>query len=92
MRQDLVLILKLYLKHGIRQRLKDSCHYLNRVFLRQSVSRFRLPSAGFASNSLRQNDSTIGRHSNRVLKMCAQTSVFRYRGPTITQHLHARLA
>jgi hypothetical protein len=49
MRQNLVLILKLYLEHGIGQRLKDSCHYLNRVFLRQSVSRFRLPQAGFAS-------------------------------------------
>src|SRR5882724_4035764 len=40
MRQYLVLILKLYLEHCVRQGLDDHCHHLNRVFLRQSVSRF----------------------------------------------------
>lgn len=36
--QHLVLILKLHLEHRIGQRLDNRCHYLNRIFLRQSVS------------------------------------------------------
>src|ERR1035437_1374307 len=40
MGQHLVVILELDLEHGIGQGLNDRCHYLNRVFLRQTVSRF----------------------------------------------------
>ena len=40
MGQHFVVILELDLEHGIGQRLYDRCHYLNRVFLRQTVSRF----------------------------------------------------
>jgi len=32
-------LFQLDLKHGIRQCLNDRCHYLNRVFFRQTVSR-----------------------------------------------------
>src|SRR5579884_33628 len=48
MSKHLVLVLKLDLEHRIRQRLQNSCHYLNRVFLRQSL----IPaSAGLAGPS-----------------------------------------
>jgi hypothetical protein len=40
MGQHFVVIFELDLKHGIGQRLNDRCHNLNRVFLRQTVSRF----------------------------------------------------
>jgi hypothetical protein len=40
MGQNLMVRLELHLKHGIGQRLNDRRHYLNRVFFRQSVSRF----------------------------------------------------
>ena len=35
-RQNLVLVFKLDFKHRVGQRLNDSCHYFNRVFLRQT--------------------------------------------------------
>jgi hypothetical protein len=38
MGQSLVIVLELDLEHGIRQRLRDHCHYLNRIFLRQTAS------------------------------------------------------
>jgi hypothetical protein len=41
MGQRLVIILELDLEHGIRQRLCNDGHYLNRIFLRQTASRFR---------------------------------------------------
>ena len=41
---------------------------------------------------LSQHNGTVGGHCNRVLKMRAQTSVFRHRGPAITQYLHIRFA
>src|SRR5271156_4521140 len=40
-RQNLVLVLKLDFKHRVGQRLNYRCHYFNRVFLRQTLSRFR---------------------------------------------------
>src|SRR5277367_924 len=46
MRQHLVLVLELYLEHGVRQGLNNRCHYFNRVFLRQTLSRFRRFCAG----------------------------------------------
>lgn len=36
MRQNLVLVFKLDFEHRVGQRLYDSCHYFNRVFLRQT--------------------------------------------------------
>src|SRR5580698_613326 len=41
---------------------------------------------------LSQHNGTIGGHCYRVLKMRAQASVFRHRGPAITQYLHTGLA
>src|ERR1700735_5366608 len=38
MRQDLVLVLELYLEQRIWQRLNDHRHYFNCIFLRQTVS------------------------------------------------------
>src|SRR5271163_3916301 len=46
MGQSLVLVFKLHLEHGIRQRLDDRCHHFNRVFLRQTLSRSASPTAG----------------------------------------------
>jgi hypothetical protein len=40
MGQNLVIILELDLEHGIGQRFHHHRHYLNRVFLRQTVSCF----------------------------------------------------
>ena len=40
MRQYLVLVLQFHLEHRIRQRFDDHRHYFNRIFLRQTVSRF----------------------------------------------------
>ncbi len=37
--QNLMPLFELHLEHGIGQCLNDSCHYLNRVFFRQTVSR-----------------------------------------------------
>jgi hypothetical protein len=48
MSQNLVLILQLDLEHGIGQGFHDHCHYLNRVFLRQTLIRFRQTSIGLA--------------------------------------------
>ena len=36
MSQNLMLILQLYLEHGVGQRFHHHSHYLNRVFLRQT--------------------------------------------------------
>ena len=36
-RQNLVLVFKLDFEHRVGQRLYDSCHYFNRVFLRQTL-------------------------------------------------------
>ena len=38
MGQHLVIILEFDFEHGVGQRLNDRCHYLNRIFFRQSVS------------------------------------------------------
>src|ERR1035438_1909498 len=43
MGQHLVIVLELDLEHGVGQRLGDHRHYLNRIFLRQTVSRFGRP-------------------------------------------------
>jgi hypothetical protein len=40
MGQHLVVRLELHLEHGIGQRFNNGCHYLNRVFLRQTVHPF----------------------------------------------------
>src|ERR1700753_4460856 len=41
-RQNLVLVFELYFEHRVGQRFNHRCHYLNRVFLRQTLSRFCL--------------------------------------------------
>jgi hypothetical protein len=38
MGQHLVIVLEFDLEHGVGQRFCDHCHYLNRVFLRQTAS------------------------------------------------------
>src|SRR5579875_4189438 len=38
MRENLVLVLELHLEQRVRQGLQDRCHYLNRIFLRQTLS------------------------------------------------------
>jgi hypothetical protein len=40
MGQNLMVRLELHLEHGIGQCLNHRCHYLNRVFFRQAISRF----------------------------------------------------
>src|SRR5271157_6315 len=45
-RQSLVLVFQLHLEHGVGQRLDDRCHYFNRVFLRQTLSRSASSTAG----------------------------------------------
>jgi len=40
MGQHLVIVLEFDLEHGVRKRFHHHRHYLNRVFLRQAVSRF----------------------------------------------------
>ena len=73
MRQYLVLVLQFHLEHRIRQRLDDHRHYFNRVFLRQTVSRFRPRSYGGACSQtlLRQDHRALLSHGHRVLKMRA---------------------
>src|SRR5271165_1604020 len=93
MRQNLVLVFQFHLEHGIWQRLYHRCHYFNRVFLRQTSSRFRQPSGRLCSNSLlRQNHCAFGGNRYRMLEVRAQTSILRDRCPAVAQHLNVRLA
>src|SRR5690348_16354582 len=47
-RKCLMLVFKLDLEHGVWQRLDDGCHYLNCIFLRQTLS---FGGVGLNSNS-----------------------------------------
>ena len=68
--------------------------YFNRIFLRQTVSRFRPRSFGELDSQtlLRQYRCTLLSHGHRVLKMGAQTTILGHRRPAVFQHLDARAA
>src|SRR5271156_2929932 len=93
MSQNLMLVLQLGFEHRVWQRLHHSCHYLNRVFLRQTLSRSACDSrpTGFRC-LLRQNYGALGRYRDGVLEMRAQASILGDRRPAVTQYLHTRLA